>query len=70
MIDVYKRQVEMIYRIYLKNGNVKVKDVASELNIKPASVTKMVKKLDEKGVLAVSYTHLDVYKRQYCGVEL
>ena len=43
--------VEMIYRIYLKNGNVRVKDVASELNIKPASVTKMVKKLDEKGVL-------------------
>ena len=31
--------VEMIYRINLNRGNVQVKDVANELNIKPASVT-------------------------------
>ena len=58
--------VEMIYRIYLKNGNVKVKDVASELNIKPASVTKMVKKLDEKGVLEYKkYYYIKLTKMGY-----
>ena len=60
--------VEMIYRIYLKNGNVKVKDVASELNIKPASVTKMVKKLDEKGVL--EYKKYDYIKLTKMGYKL
>ena len=43
--------LEMIYRINRKNEVVKVKDVANELNIKPASVTKMVKKLNEKDIL-------------------
>ena len=43
--------VEMIYRINLNRGNVQVKDVANELNIKPASVTKMVKKLNDKDIL-------------------
>ena len=43
--------VEMIYRINLNRGNVQVKDVANELNIKPASVTKMVKKLNDKDIV-------------------
>lgn len=43
--------IEMIYRISLLRENVKVKDVAEELNIKPASVTKMIKKLDDKNIL-------------------
>ena len=52
--------VEMIYRINLNRGNVQVKDVANELNIKPASVTKMVKKLNDKDIL--EYKKIRLYK--------
>ena len=60
--------VEMIYRIYLKNQNVQVKDVAVELNIKPASVTKMIKKLDEKGI--IEYRKYDYIKLTKTGYKL
>ncbi|MEG0856713.1 MAG: iron dependent repressor, metal binding and dimerization domain protein [Terrisporobacter sp.] len=43
--------LEMIYRLSLQNENVAVKDISKELNIKPPSVTKMVKKLGEKKML-------------------
>lgn len=43
--------VEMIYRLSLENEKIKVKDISEELNIKPPSVTKMIKKLDEKKIL-------------------
>ncbi|WP_455542806.1 metal-dependent transcriptional regulator [Intestinibacter sp.] len=58
--------VEMIYRINLRNENVQVKDVANELNIKPASVTKMVKKLNEKGILEYKkYNHIKLTQMGY-----
>ena len=51
--------LEMIYRIYLENEEVKVKDIANELNIKPASVTKMVQKLNDKNILEYKkYNHI------------
>lgn len=53
--------IEMIYRLKLKNGTVKVKDISNELNIKPPSVTKMIKKLDAKNMI--------VY-RKYDNIEL
>ena len=60
--------VEMIYRINLRNKNVQMKDVANELNIKPASVTKMVKKLNEKGIL--EYKKYDYIKLTQAGYKL
>lgn len=60
--------VEMIYRINLKYNNVKVKDVAKELNIKPASVTKMVKKLNDKNIL--EYKKYDYIKLTDIGYKL
>ncbi|MDO5010056.1 MAG: metal-dependent transcriptional regulator [Intestinibacter bartlettii] len=60
--------VEMIYRINLRNKNVQMKDVANELNIKPASVTKMVKKLNEKGIL--EYKKYDYIKLTPTGYKL
>ncbi|WP_253288690.1 metal-dependent transcriptional regulator [Intestinibacter bartlettii] len=60
--------VEMIYRINLRNENVQMKDVANELNIKPASVTKMVKKLNEKGIL--EYKKYDYIKLTKAGYKI
>ena len=60
--------VEMIYRINLNRGNVQVKDVANELNIKPASVTKMVKKLNDKDIL--EYKKYDYIKLTKMGYKL
>lgn len=60
--------VEMIYRINLKYNNVKVKDVANELNIKPASVTKMAKKLNDKNIL--EYKKYDYIKLTDIGYKL
>jgi Mn-dependent DtxR family transcriptional regulator len=59
--------VEMIYRINLNRGNVQVKDVANELNIKPASVTKMVKKLNDKDIL--EYKKYDYIKLTEWGIK-
>ena len=60
--------VEMIYRINLNRGNVQVKDVANELNIKPASVTKMVKKLNDKDIL--EYKKYDYIKLTEMGYKV
>ena len=43
--------IEMIYRLTLENDKVQVKDISKKLNIKPPSVTKMIKKLDNKEIL-------------------
>ena len=53
--------IEMIYRLTLENDKVQVKDISKKLNIKPPSVTKMIKKLDNKEILN--------YKR-YDNIEL
>lgn len=53
--------VEMIYRLSLNSEIIKVSDVSRALNIKPPSVTKMIKKLDGKNIL--------IYRR-YESVEL
>lgn len=53
--------IEMIYRLSLEKENVKVKDISHELNIKPPSVTKMIKKLGEKNMLKY---------RKYDSIEL
>lgn len=44
--------IEMIYRIHLKtNLPIKVNDLANKLNVKPPSVTKMIKKLSLKNIV-------------------
>ncbi len=43
--------LEMIYRISNKQGYTRVSLVAESLNVKPASVSKMVKKLAQKSYL-------------------
>ncbi|WP_243444955.1 metal-dependent transcriptional regulator [Romboutsia maritimum] len=43
--------LEMIYRLSLNQEDIKVNDLSKSLNIKPPSVTKMIKKLDQKKVL-------------------
>lgn len=53
--------VEMIYRLNLENDKVQVKDISKKLNIKPSSVTKMIKKLSDKNII--------IYKK-YDNVEL
>lgn len=45
--------IEMIYRIYIEtNSPIRVNDLASKLNVKPPSVTKMIKKLSSKNILS------------------
>lgn len=41
--------LEMIYRN--KNGEIHVKDIANKLNVKPSSVSKMLNKLKEYGLI-------------------
>lgn len=43
--------IEMIYRLQSENENVKIKDLSKALNIKPSSVSNMVRKLQEKNLL-------------------
>lgn len=44
--------IEMIYRIYIEtNSPIRVNDLATKLNVKPPSVTKMIKKLSSKNIL-------------------
>jgi len=44
--------IEMIYRLSIENkGNTRVSDLAQALNVKPPSVTKMIKKLADKKLL-------------------
>lgn len=53
--------IEMIYTLNLENDKVQVKDISKKLNIKPPSVTKMIKKLNDKNML--------IYKK-YDSIEL
>ena len=53
--------IEMIYRLNIENNKVQVKDISKKLNIKPPSVTKMIKKLNDKDML--------IYKK-YDNIEL
>ena len=39
--------IEMIYRLSKESGFTRVGDLSKALNVKPASITKMIKKLDE-----------------------
>jgi Mn-dependent DtxR family transcriptional regulator len=39
--------IEMIYRLSENNGFTRTGDLSKALNVKPASITKMIKKLDE-----------------------
>ena len=43
--------LEMIYRLSLTQDDIKVNNISKALNIKPPSVTKMIKKLDQKNIL-------------------
>ncbi|WP_373601231.1 metal-dependent transcriptional regulator [Paraclostridium bifermentans] len=43
--------IEMIYRLYEENREVKISDLSKALNIKPSSVSNMVKKLENKNLL-------------------
>lgn len=65
--------VEMIYRLCEKNnGFTRVIDIANALNVKPPSVTKMIKKLDVKGYLKYrKYGIVELHERGICvGKEL
>lgn len=61
--------IEMIYRIYLEtNLPIKVNDLANKLNVKPPSVTKMIKKLSLKNIV-----HFEKYKQIFLkdkGIEI
>lgn len=48
--------LEAIYSISLEKGHARIRDISSELSIRPPSVVEMVKKLDEMGYV--------VHKRQ------
>lgn len=43
--------LEKIYELIKGKGYARVSDIATELNLQPSSVTKMVQKLDEAGFL-------------------
>lgn len=53
--------IEMIYRLYLESKHIQAREISEHLNIKPPSVTKMLKKLSDKNLI--------IYKK-YGDVEL
>ena len=60
--------MEMIYRIILRQGNIKGNELASELHVKPSSVTKMLVKLTQLGYL--DYEKYGVIKLTDEGIRL
>ena len=52
----------------MENRFIRAEDVAQELNVSKPYAYKLIRQLNEelkaKGFITVSYTHLDVYKRQ------
>ena len=58
--------IEMIYRLSLKEDKIKLKEISTSLNIKPPSVTKMIKKLEAKKLLI--YRKYDYIKLTDIGV--
>lgn len=61
--------LEMIYRIHLQtNLPIRVNDLANKLNVKPPSVTKMIKKLSNKNIISFEkYKHILLLDK---GIEL
>ena len=60
--------IEMIYRLTMENDKVQVKDISTKLNIKPPSVTKMIKKLDNKKLL--NYKKYDNIELTSLGIKV
>lgn len=60
--------MEMIYRIILRQGNIKGNELAAELHVKPSSVTKMLVKLTDLGYL--DYEKYGVIKLTDEGIRL
>ena len=44
--------IEMIYRLSIEIGFTRAGDLSKALNVKPASITKMIKKLDELSLVS------------------
>ena len=64
--DVYKRQVSAWSAVNgISLGQVKVDDKSNEITAIPL----LINSLELSGCIAVSYTHLDVYKRQTDGYQ-
>ncbi|WP_425449129.1 metal-dependent transcriptional regulator [Dethiothermospora halolimnae] len=60
--------LEMIYRVCLEEGYIRVNQLAARLNVRPPSVTKVVKKLKNLGL--VEYEKYGVVKLTEEGKEL
>ena len=43
--------LEVMYNLEKKKGVIKIKDIASEMNVKPPSVVEALKKLAERDIL-------------------
>ena len=62
-----------VIRIYLETGEpVGSRTISkyTDLNLSSATIRNEMSDLEELGYIAVSYTHLDVYKRQWLDILL
>lgn len=56
--------LEMIYRIFQEKGYVRPVDLAEALNVQPSSVTRMVQRLDEQGLITYEkYRNISLTER-------
>ena len=60
--DVYKRQLHISTNWFIRNFKLYMK-------ISPAQYILSLRMVNAQSLLAVSYTHLDVYKRQHQGCD-
>lgn len=59
LTDSMEDYVEMLYRLSLKQKEIRLNDLATALNVKPPSATRMVQKLAKEGFLEYRrYGHL------------
>ena len=56
--------LEMMYRIKLKKNNIHIKDIATSLNVRPSSVSKMCIRLKEKNLISYKrYSEIKLTKK-------
>lgn len=60
--------LEMIYRVCIEEGYIRINQLAHKLNVRPSSSTKVVKKLKELGL--VDYQRYGVVQLTKDGIEM
>ena len=62
----YALRLMLDLAVHNTGERVKIKDISARENISEKYLEQIISSLKKAGYVTVSYTHLDVYKRQSC----